>query len=122
MKNLSNSNNEILGYNSGSLFVLDPRSQGVVFEKTYKNNPMFTSLDVTDDDKIVTASMDGIVRLYDGMKNIDGGLKQAKNNIQITREPILHITVSPDKKWILGSLNISKYSSNAFKSSRFKSN
>lgn len=55
------------------------------------------------DGNIVLGSEKGILRLYDGKTNAEGSFKRAKTQLTAFRDPILHVAVSRDGGWILGT-------------------
>lgn len=90
----------VLGVSPRGLFKLDPRintKNKVVQDesKDYATNTKFSSLGTTEDGYIAVGSEKGDVRLYDKL-----GIR-AKTAIPSLGQPIRHVTVSANGRWLL---------------------
>ncbi|SCU94135.1 LADA_0G06788g1_1 [Lachancea dasiensis] len=95
-----------LGISGKSVFRLDPRISGtnkVVNEenKDYATNYGFSSLGTSEDGYIAIGSAKGDIRLFDKL-----GIR-AKTLIPALGEPIRHICISADAKWLLATCDSS---------------
>lgn len=90
----------VLGVSPRGVFKIDPRintKNKVVQDesKDYVTNTKFSSLDTTEDGYIAVGSEKGDVRLYDRL-----GIR-AKTAIPSLGQPIRHVTVSANGRWLL---------------------
>ena len=103
----SSSEQTFLGMNEKSIFVMDPRAKDSIVTSgpayTYSSNVKLSAAATDDAGHIVIANKLGQFRLFDGQYNRDNQLKRAKSLLAGVGDPILHVNVSSDGKWILGT-------------------
>eukprot|EP00922_Rhytidocystis_sp_ex-Travisia-forbesii_P003454 GHVS01005030.1.p1 GENE.GHVS01005030.1~~GHVS01005030.1.p1 ORF type:complete len:657 (+),score=147.64 GHVS01005030.1:365-2335(+) len=96
-----------LGTNSTSLFTVDTRLSSTEVAQTtnisYATNVQFTCGATDEAGHILLGSKLGDMRLYDGEANKDGKFKRAKTHLAGLGEPLLHVAVTKDGSWILGT-------------------
>jgi hypothetical protein len=93
-------NQVILGVNKNNLFAMDARvnkKNKVVSTKSYKTNPKMNCLATTDFGGVATGSLNGEIRLYDGIG------KNAKTLLPCFGDTIKSIDVTADGKYLLGT-------------------
>lgn len=90
------------GMNEKSIFVMDPRISAAP-AYTYSSNVKLSAAATDDAGHIVIANKLGQFRLFDGQTNRDDQLKRAKSLLSGVGDPIHHVDVTGDGKWILGT-------------------
>ena len=102
----SSNEKTFLGMNEKSIFVMDPRIgktsiAGPAY--TYSTNVKLSAAATDDSGHIVIANKLGQFRLFDGQKNRDDQLKRAKSLLSGVGDPVSHVDVTSDGRWVLGT-------------------
>jgi len=96
-----------LAMNEKSIFVMDPRMgesasiAGPAY--TYATNVKLSAAATDDSGHIVITNKLGQFRLFDGQTNRDDQLKRAKSLLSGVGDPVSHVDVTADGKWVLGT-------------------
>eukprot|EP00922_Rhytidocystis_sp_ex-Travisia-forbesii_P026366 GHVS01038610.1.p1 GENE.GHVS01038610.1~~GHVS01038610.1.p1 ORF type:complete len:650 (-),score=139.82 GHVS01038610.1:142-2091(-) len=95
-----------LGTNSNSLFTLDTRMSDKPAKTAslcYATNVQFTAAATDVHGHVLLGSKMGDLRLYDGELNKEGKLKRAKTHLPGLGDPLLHVAVTKEGTWVLGT-------------------
>ena len=95
-----------LAVNDRSLIVMDPRISGdsqAARTFKYATNVKLSCVASDEQGRIAVGSKTGQIRLFDGEANRDGDLKRAKSLLDGFGDPVNHVEVSADGKWLLAT-------------------
>eukprot|EP00922_Rhytidocystis_sp_ex-Travisia-forbesii_P067229 GHVS01099989.1.p1 GENE.GHVS01099989.1~~GHVS01099989.1.p1 ORF type:complete len:445 (+),score=74.89 GHVS01099989.1:1140-2474(+) len=106
-KNKMSRDPTFLATNSTSLFTMDTRvastKPAATTSISYATNVQFTCGAADEAGHVLMGSKLGDMRLYDGEANKDGKFKRAKTHLPGLGDALLHVAVTKDGSWILGT-------------------
>eukprot|EP00920_Eleutheroschizon_duboscqi_P028069 GHVT01068559.1.p1 GENE.GHVT01068559.1~~GHVT01068559.1.p1 ORF type:complete len:629 (+),score=121.16 GHVT01068559.1:104-1990(+) len=95
-----------VAFNPQAVFDIDTRMDATNGRKatlSYASKVQFTAGATNDEGHILLGNKFGQLRLYDGEANKEGKMKRAKTQLSGLGDPLLHVAVTKDGSWILGT-------------------